>query len=419
MQRTFNPFIIFVACLFLYGNSAADDFEDVKIHGFISQGFLKTDSNNYLAETDEGTFQFNELGINFSSRISHKLRIGIQLFAKDLGTDGNDEIIVDWANADYWFREWFGIRIGMNKMPYGFYNKNRDIDMLRTWVLLPQGIYNELLRDLVGTFKGISLYGTFVHKKIGSISYEGQFGKANIDIGKGFEQAVEYWWRNLELDLTELKSYPSTTFSVLWRTPIEGLRTQYSYFYFPINYYGEFKSAVAKFQNVDYLELDGVLTGFVFSVEYMINKFSIVGEFTRAPFAADFDIGSGFEKVRTLPVEAFYISFIYSITDYFDAAITYSEYYPDRHNKNGKDLWEDQQYTRAFLLKGFPRNNPDFTAWLKTTTGSVSLDLNENWTAKIEVSYNDGFGNYTSAYNEEGSLKRYWFLYAAKLSFMF
>jgi len=37
--------------------------------------------------------------------------------------------------------------VGKLKVPYGFYGKTRDIDSLRTGILLPQGVYMEYIRS--------------------------------------------------------------------------------------------------------------------------------------------------------------------------------------------------------------------------------------------------------------------------------
>ena len=38
---------------------------EMNINGFISQGYLKTDANNFLAETKRGTWEYAEVGIQF------------------------------------------------------------------------------------------------------------------------------------------------------------------------------------------------------------------------------------------------------------------------------------------------------------------------------------------------------------------
>ncbi len=60
----------------------ADD-NMVDIHGFVAQGYLKSDHNNFLADTEDGSFQFNEMGINFSTSMGENLRLGMQLFSRD------------------------------------------------------------------------------------------------------------------------------------------------------------------------------------------------------------------------------------------------------------------------------------------------------------------------------------------------
>lgn len=48
---------------------AAEILGDLKIHGFASQGFLISDKYNYLAhDSKKGSFQYNELGINFTKK---------------------------------------------------------------------------------------------------------------------------------------------------------------------------------------------------------------------------------------------------------------------------------------------------------------------------------------------------------------
>ncbi len=58
---------------------------EVMIHGFASQGFLQSTDNEFLGETSNGTFNFNEIGINFAVQLTDELRFGIQLFSRDLG----------------------------------------------------------------------------------------------------------------------------------------------------------------------------------------------------------------------------------------------------------------------------------------------------------------------------------------------
>ena len=131
-------FLVFLLYIFLPANGFAEEQFKIDIHDFLSQGFLYSNRNNYLADTETGTFQFNELGINFAADLTDRLRLGIQLAARDLGDMDNDKVVIDWAYADYRWRDWLGIRVGKMRLPLGFYNKTRDLDMLRTFIFLPQ-----------------------------------------------------------------------------------------------------------------------------------------------------------------------------------------------------------------------------------------------------------------------------------------
>ncbi|MBU0992287.1 MAG: hypothetical protein KJ737_07310, partial [Proteobacteria bacterium] len=173
-RREFYIMVLLIIIIFLIDKNhslAQEILGSVDIHGFISQGYLKSDNNNFLSETEDGSFQFNEMGINFNTSLTDDLRLGIQFFSRDLGKNGNDEVVVDWALADYHFRDWMGLRVGKMKIPINLYNESRDIDMLRTQVLLPQSVYAELYRDIYATQKGFCLYGDIMIGYMGRIAY--------------------------------------------------------------------------------------------------------------------------------------------------------------------------------------------------------------------------------------------------------
>ena len=92
----------------------AYELEGVEIHGFISQGFIKTTKQNNFPVSDsgDGSFRFNDFGINFAKQITPALRVGLQLNAFDRGTYGEDKVTVDWAYGDYRLNDWLGFRVG-------------------------------------------------------------------------------------------------------------------------------------------------------------------------------------------------------------------------------------------------------------------------------------------------------------------
>src|SRR5580698_2804466 len=67
-----------------------DNLLSIDIHAFVTQGFILSRSNQYLAdETTHGSFQYSEVGLNFTKDLTDRLRLGLQLFAEDIGPTGN------------------------------------------------------------------------------------------------------------------------------------------------------------------------------------------------------------------------------------------------------------------------------------------------------------------------------------------
>ena len=119
----------------------AQDFKlfdrDVQIHGFASQGFVYTNTNNWLTmNSTQGSAGFTDFGVNASTNITDRLRVGAQFYDRNLGQLGQYHPSLDWAVADYRFRSWFGVRGGKAKTTLGLYTDSQDLDFLHTFVLL-------------------------------------------------------------------------------------------------------------------------------------------------------------------------------------------------------------------------------------------------------------------------------------------
>src|SRR5882724_5623370 len=104
---------------------------DIQFHGFVSQGFLKTTANDYLIDSSRGSSEISEAGFNATAQVTDKLRVGLQMFAYELGTLGNFNVKADWYYLDYRVRDWVGVRAGRLKIAYGLYNDVSDIDAAR------------------------------------------------------------------------------------------------------------------------------------------------------------------------------------------------------------------------------------------------------------------------------------------------
>lgn len=201
---------------------------NVNIHGFISQGYMQSGGNNFFADTkDDGTFQYSEAGINFTTDVSDRLSLGLQLFSRDLGKMGNHEVTVDWAFADYSFTDWLNLKAGKVKLPYGLYNTERDVDMLRTFVFLPQSIYYEGWRDSSNALNGAGFYGYVEAGFVGSFSYEAYLGNSIVAKDAGVARMLaDQTPASMELEFSEMNVEYTNAATLTWETVfgIEGLR---------------------------------------------------------------------------------------------------------------------------------------------------------------------------------------------------
>jgi hypothetical protein len=167
--------------------------------------------NNYLAQSKRGSLEFAELGLNVQSQLSDRLRVGAQLFTRDLGAVGNYQMRGDWFNLDYRLRDWLGFRAGRIKLPFGLYNDTSDIDSARVFVLLPQSTYPTTNREYLLAQTGVELYGYVDLRAGGALDYRAYFGTIFIDVSTS--QTIK-----------KLDSPYIAGSRVLWETPVQGLR---------------------------------------------------------------------------------------------------------------------------------------------------------------------------------------------------
>jgi hypothetical protein len=373
--------------------AAAYEVGGVNIHGFISQGFLYSDGYNYLAnDTEDGSFEYNELGINFSRQMTDKLRIGVQFFSRDLGDAANNKITVDWAYADYRQWDWLGLRAGRIKLPIGLYNETRDLDMLRTSVIMPQGIYNDLLRDNLIAINGASLYGNVDLGIVGGLEYQGLIGAINTDadsgVGKYTNDGVAAYGGEITGSPENDTSYAG---ALRWDTPLSGLKFGYSVFRsdvtIPIAFAG------GAFQTT----LEGPTWVQVGSVEYAWKNLTVAAEYLYRKNISEL----GPTEITT-KTESYYLMASYKFVDWFTLGAYYSEYYPDKDDKDG-----DNEVV-------------DHMGWEKDLALTLRFDINEYWIFKVEGHAVDGTANVLGIDNADNDFSENdWYYGAAKLTFNF
>lgn len=157
-----------------------DYLSEVKWHGFASQSFIMTDHNDFLGSSSDGSFKFDEAGLNASWRALNQLQFSVQAVYKQIGNAEPKGTQLDYAIADWRVIDTFdfgtGIRLGRLKNPYGFYNETRDVAATRLGILLPESIYIDYLREVLHSSDSAGIYG---HKEFdsGTLSFSAVYGK--------------------------------------------------------------------------------------------------------------------------------------------------------------------------------------------------------------------------------------------------
>lgn len=338
-----------------------------EIHGFVSQGFLKTSKNNYLGQSERGSFEFTEVGVNLTSQVTDRFRIGMQLFARDLGPVGDYKPQFDWFYLDYRFFDWLGIRAGRTKIPFGLYNEINDIDAARVPILLPQSVYPIENRDFLLAQTGLEIYGRIPLSKAGALEYQLYGGTIFLDTS----------------DLDDAQDFDAPYVvggRALWETPLDGLRAgmtfqslrfDYNLVLTPAQQQGFIDAGLLPQGASNLVAMDFPVRMWVASVEYAAHDLLLAAEYGRwwATLSTD-----------TLPIpaieaenERFYVMGSYRVAPWFTPGAYYSVVFPDVTDRSGR---ENQQHDLALTLR---------------------FDPIENWLVKFEGHYMSG----TAALNKE------------------
>jgi len=412
MAKKYGIFMVMAVLVSAFAGSSAIAGPQVDIHGFVSQGWIQSDNNNFLAETEDGTAEFNEVGINFQSELSDSLRVGIQFLSRDLGEYGNNEVVIDWAYGDYRLHDAVGIRAGKLKMPFGLYNETRDLDMLRVPILLPQSVYMEAHREVTSSMWGAEIYGFIPAGSLGDFSYAAFAGEINVvpdsGIGRLFEDLGAL--SSDEIDIDRLHGG-----ALQWDTPMPGLKLSATWARTELYMNGTITDAVAlgtglpvitpAEYKVEDLEIS------TYSAEWTIQNLTLVYEHyylhahpKHTIFVSEVAPMPDMVSDSLWRNEGWYGQISYWFTDSFALSVYHSELYDDWTDKEGENL-EDS-------------GRQDWEGWRKDTAVTARFDLTDYWLLKLEYHKMDGVLDLNS-FSPVDEPVQHWNLYAAKTTFYF
>ncbi|MHC5067140.1 MAG: hypothetical protein ACYTF0_00995, partial [Planctomycetota bacterium] len=264
----------------------AVDLGGVDIHGFVSQGYINSQENNFLVSTStDGSFEFNEVGINFALDASDNLRVGIQLFARDLGEYGNNDLGIDWAYGDYRVNDQLGVRVGRIIRPAGLYTETKDFDFLRTAAILPASVYDPAFREVNASINGASVYGNVDLDSAGALAYHSGIG--GIDLSDDGDTEIILSSQPIILpngnifqisDLTDIQLQHAFFLSLDYESPIDGLRGILSWSHFEnlelttLGSSGFLNGEIDAVRDIDWIN---------FGVQYVVNEWTFDLEYFR------------------------------------------------------------------------------------------------------------------------------------------
>jgi len=333
--------LLLVLACFCAATLKAQNFDNIQIHGFATQGFLFSSNNNYLTmNSSTGSMQWTEGALNVTDSVTDKLRVGIQVHMYQMGEFGGPNLVVDWASGDYKFNDQIGVRAGKIKVRLGLFNDSQDVDSLFLWVLLPQSIYPDDNRDYDLAALGGEVYGDLrLGSRRGSLQYSGHVGNTTLDANGGYmRQLAQYG-----LVFPSPPSGSTSGGDLRWLTPLRGLTIG---------------AGAANYA------LDGAAPAFNFHMPGSLNvvyyaqwdhgRWHLAGEYYRSPLRIVINTGDGASALIN-DFRCWYPMLSYSVT----RKLQLGSYYSVMSNHAG-DTSLPENYSKDWVLSSRYDFNPYF-----------------------------------------------------------
>jgi len=349
----------------------------VQVHGFFTQGFVYTDQNNWLTmNTSAGSGAMTDMGLNVSSRLTEKLRVGAQVYDRNLGKLGRWHPLLDWAVVDYRFANWLGVRGGKVKTTFGLYNDSQDLDFMHVFALLPQSVYPTDIRDTTIAHSGGDLYGEIaLPRRLGDMSYTVYAGHRSDSMYSGYPYLIRQW----DTYLTDMGGLQYGA-DLRWNLPLRGLMAGASRLNQDISAHGTFVDFFNPSNGIiPYFESSKADWSNQFFAEYRRGPLTLVTEYRRC-LRDQIILNNTSEDISD--VRAWYVSGTYRIGKRVSVGSYYSHY----------------TVTETFggaLAKIAPNatDTSEPNNHIYDKVASVRFDLNRFWNLKIEGHFMDGFAN--------------------------
>lgn len=327
--KSSNRLALIPVLLLLHGLSiAAQPWDGFQVHGFLTQGYVKTSSNKFFGDSEDGSLDFRELGVNLAYEPESNVRFAGQLLSRMAGEGSSNRPTADFLLVDFDLpihaNKAVQFQIGRVKNPFGLFNETRDVAFTRPGVMLPQGIYFDKVRSLLRSSDGLG---------VSLLSFSNEFnvglqlvvGDPLVDdnleaafLGNRYDGRLEPVGKSF----VGRVSVSSANEKVVISTSLASAR-----FKFEPHAYDPLKEGL-----VD-------LSAAVFSLRFNADKWSFTSEYLYEPVHWRNFQGSAYEE-RKVQSDAFYIQFEYTINSVSDLFVRLEGSYFDKHDRNGRRLQE-------------------------------------------------------------------------------
>ena len=340
--------------------------DDVQVHGFATQGYVNTSDNKFFGDTEDGSFEFTELGINLSYRATPSLLFSGQLLSRRAGEmyDGSptvDFALVDWGLAGDEHHS-YGIMLGRLKNPLGLYNDTRDVAFTRPSIFLPQEIYFDTVRNLVLSADGVQVYAN-AFTDAGTWSFKAGAGRNTID-------------KNVEINYLGLDfggDIEPAGLAFVARTEFETNDSRWR---------AALSAAHAKLE-LDAAPTDPIGSGeveflyWIASLQYSAEHWSITAEYMEEPIEFR-DFGPLIDN-RDSTVQGYYLQGSYLLRSDLELVARYGEGFASKHDRNGT-----QQSAATFGVA------PPHVFYQKDFMIGLRWDVTPNFMLRAEQQWNEG-----------------------------
>lgn len=408
------------------GSAQAVEFAGIEIHGFFSQGYIKSSDNAWLADdSEDGSWDLNEAGVNLSYNVTDRLRLAGSVYASNMweSTDTFNEgsidqtkaakVNLDYLYAQYTFADPIGIRAGRVKQAYGFYNEVRDLDVARSTAILPQSVYDNRDRETNFLVTGVAGFGSLDLSAAGSLDWQAYWGTTNIPS----DGTIARQYASPDLYLEDISNEAILGGQLIWSPPIEGVRLGLSFRQTQDTHadatipagttlFGSFTLPVDAPLEVD---IDAT-NAWLVSIEYATGDFLFQGEYQRVKSRQTFTVGGPLGPAlqpsftpNDIETEGWYVLGSYRVIPTVELGGLFSMYSSNWNDRMSED-WNQYQHDYGIFARY------DVTDW---------------WTLKGEVHYVEGAGLLDFPDREAGYFQsgvnstEYWTYFVARTTFSF